>query len=132
LDIDSVIGDQNIEIKFNRISQNLVEIEVHDNEFPDHQLDSSVVSYTQVDTLAIDAVTTGTDSLYFQQPSENAVWLENPNLMYVHIENEKGQLEEYWVVQPEGSSGGMYDVFKYSGHFLRVYYRQRIVTYLIE
>lgn len=132
LESDSVIGDQSIEIKFNRISQNLVEIEVHDNEFPDHQLDSSVVSYTQVDTLAIDAVTTGTDSLYFQQPSENAVWLENPNLMYVHIENEKGQLEEYWVVQPEGSSGGMYDVFKYSGHFLRVYYRQRIVTYLIE
>lgn len=125
-------NENSIEIKINRVSQNLVEIEVYDNEFSPSQTDSSFVISTPQDSMVSPSIEAVSDSVYFQEAPSVDEWMENPNLMYVHIENDKGRLEEYWVIQLEGTSGGMFDVFKYSGHFLRVYYRQRIITYLIE
>lgn len=133
VETDSAKTNSNsIDIKINRVSQNLVEIEVYDNEFSQSQADSSFVSSIPQDSIVSQYIEPVSDSVYFQDAPSVDEWMENPNLMYVHIENDKGRLEEYWVIQLEGNSGGMFDVFKYSGHFLRVYYRQRIITYLIE
>ena len=56
----------------------------------------------------------------------------NENLLYVHIENPEGKVQEYWVTELTNGNGGMYDVFAYKGCKLRAYYRRRITTYLIE
>jgi hypothetical protein len=95
-------------------------------------LDSADLIKENVDSLLNVTLPPVEDSLATSEFIEEEDLNWNPYLLFVHVENEKGQLEEYWVVRLEGSSGGMYDVFAYPGHFMRVYYRNRIVTYLIE
>jgi subtilisin family serine protease len=121
-----------VEIKFHRLSDNLLEIEVIDKDFQVMLLDSADLIKDNVDSLLNVTLPPVEDSLATSEFIEEEDLNWNPYLLFVHVENEKGQLEEYWVVRLDGSSGGMYDVFAYPGHFMRVYYRSRIVTYLIE
>ena len=123
-----------LEIKFHRLSENLLEIEVIDKDFQVMPLDSVDVIKEKVDSMLNVTLPPPPieDSLATSEFIEEEDLNWNPYLLYVHVENAKGQLEEYWVVRLDGSSGGVYDVFAYPGHFMRVYYRNRIVTYLIE
>lgn len=118
-----------VEIRFDRLSENLLEIKVLDSEFPGITVSDSAV----VDTLQVplsEDIISPPDTM--NMDVMDYAFEENPHLLFLHIENDKGQLEEYWVVRPDGENGGMYDVYDYKGQTMRVFYRKRIFTFKIE
>ena len=138
-----------IEIQFTKVSDNLIEINIEDSEYPIVEVTEDIqisIADAVKDSVAewldnhADSIVgmqrTIPDSLNIEWGDSTAIQEEpeaaNENLLFVHIEDPQGHVQEYWVTELYNGNGGMYDVFAYKGCKLRAYYRRRISTFLIE